>query len=57
MTSFTLDPPDKQNFLSFRIDNLGKNREYNYRLLSKKVHIQGGVFFQERGHTYSMPSV
>ncbi len=31
--------------------------QYNYRWLSKKVHIQGVVFFQERGYTCSMPSV
>ncbi len=32
-------------------DDLVKNHEVNYRWLSKKVHIQGIVFFQERGHT------
>ena len=31
--------------------------QFNYRWLSKKVHIQGVVFFQERGYTCSMPSV
>ncbi len=31
--------------------------QYNYRWLSKKVHMQGVVFFQERGYTCSMPSV
>ena len=31
--------------------------QYNYRWLSKKVHIQGVIFFQERGYTCSMPSV
>jgi hypothetical protein len=31
--------------------------ESSYRWLSKKVHVQGVVFFQEQGHTYSMPSV
>ncbi len=39
------------------LDNLVKSHEFNYRWLSKKVHIQGVVFFQERGHTCSMPSV
>jgi hypothetical protein len=38
-------------------DKLVKSHEFNYRWLSKKVHIQGVVFFQERGHTSSMPSV
>ncbi len=38
-------------------DDLVKSHEFNYRWLSKKVHIQGVVFFQERGHTCSMPSV
>ena len=40
-----------------KIDDLVKSHEFNYRWLSKKVHIQGVVFFQERGHTRSMPSV
>ncbi len=49
------------------LDDLVKSHEFNYRWLSrlrkatprqgKKVHIQGVVFFQERGHTRSMPSV
>jgi hypothetical protein len=38
-------------------NDLVKSHEFNYRWLSKKVHIQGVVFFQERGHTCSMPSV
>ena len=38
-------------------DDLAKSRELNYRWLSKKVRIQGVVFFQERGYTCSMPSV
>jgi hypothetical protein len=32
-------------------DGLVKSHEFNYRWLSKKVHIQGVVFFQERGYT------
>lgn len=39
------------------LDALVKSNEFNYRWLSKKVHIQGVVFFQERGYTRSMPSV
>ncbi len=39
------------------IDDLVKSHKSNYRWLSKKVHIQGVGFFQERGHTCSMPSV
>ena len=39
------------------IDDLVISHEFNYRWLSKKVHIQGVVFFQERGYTRSMPSV
>jgi len=39
------------------INDLVKSREFNYRWLSKKIHIQGVVFFQERGYTCSMPSV
>ena len=39
------------------IDGFVKSHEFNYRWLSKRVHIQGVVFFQERGHTCSMPSV
>jgi len=39
------------------LDGLLKSHEFKYRWLSKKVHIQGVVFFQERGHTSSMPSV
>ncbi len=39
------------------IDEFVKSNKFNYRWLSKKVHIQGVVFFQERGHTSSMPSV
>jgi len=41
----------------FRLDSLVKSHELNYRWLSEKVHIQGVVFFQERGNTHSMPSV
>ena len=44
-------------FVSVIIDDFVKSHEFNYRWLSKKVHIQGVVFFQERGHTCSMPSV
>ncbi len=40
-----------------KLDDLVKSHEFNYRWLSKKVHIQGVVFFQERGYTCSMPSV
>ena len=39
------------------LDDLVKSHECNYRWLSKKVHIQGVVFIQERGYTCSMPSV
>jgi len=39
------------------IDSFVKSHEFNYRWLSKKVHIQGVVFFQGRGHTCSMPNV
>ena len=39
------------------LDGFVKNYEFNYRWLSKKGHIQGVIFFQERGHTNSMPSV
>jgi len=39
------------------LDDLVKSHEINYRWLSKKVHIRGVVFFQERGHTCSLPSV
>ena len=31
--------------------------QFNFRWLSQKVHIQGVVFFQERGHICNMPSV
>ncbi len=50
---------DKERGLFFRltkVDGLVKSHGFNYRWLSKKVHIQGVVFFQERGHTCSMPS-
>ena len=43
--------------LVFKCNDLVKSHEFNYRWLSKKVHIQGVVFFQKRGHTRSMPSV
>jgi len=36
---------------------LASDVQYNYRWLSKKVHIQGVLFFQERGHICRMPSV
>jgi hypothetical protein len=51
-----------------KYDELVKSYEFNYGWLSKKVypplaapeatrvHIQGVVFFQERGYTCSMPS-
>jgi len=38
-------------------DDLVKNHEVNYRWLSKKVHIQGIVFFREEAIQCSMPSV
>jgi hypothetical protein len=31
--------------------------QYNYRWLSKKVHIQGVVLFQERGQRCRLPSL
>ena len=34
-----------------------ESHAFNYRWISKKVHIQGGVFFQERAIQYSMPSL
>jgi hypothetical protein len=37
-------------------NDLVKSHEFSYRWLSKKVHIQGVLFFQERGYTCSMPS-
>ena len=44
-------------YLSIEYDEFVKSHEFNYIWLSKKVHIQGVVFFQERGHTCSMPSL
>ncbi len=35
-----------------KIDGFVKSHEFNYRWLSKKVHIQGVVVFQGRRHTY-----
>jgi len=46
-----------ENETTINLDDRAKSREFNNRWLSKKVHIQGVVFFQERGYTCSMPSV
>jgi len=54
---FPLNPAGQRTKLLTRIDDLVKSHEFNDRWLSKKVHIQGGVFFQEQAHTCNMPSV
>ncbi|MBC8394727.1 MAG: hypothetical protein H8E17_19430 [Deltaproteobacteria bacterium] len=46
-----------ENGTAINLDDRAKSREFNNRWLSKKGHIQNVVFFQERGHTYRMPSV
>jgi len=46
-----------ENGAATNLDDLAKTRNSNNRWLSKAVHKQGVVFFQERGHTCSMPRV
>ena len=45
-----------ENGTAIKLDDLAKS-EFNNRWPSKKIHIQGGVVFQKRGYTCSIPSV
>ncbi len=47
----------KGNSYTIKFDDFPKSHEFNYRWLSKKVHIQGVVFFQERGETVAKCSI